>query len=81
MEVRKYHQQSFLYFKTNFYEYDLFSILKVDDIFVPRLPLNTESYKFHDWDMVYFKSHILKSVCINNNECVKDDPNCCELCV
>ncbi|XP_031625218.1 TIP41-like protein [Contarinia nasturtii] len=48
---------------------------------IPRLPVDTESYKFNgDWDIVYHKSHILKSMCTNNHKCIKDDPGCCELC-
>lgn len=50
------------------------------DISIPRLPVNTETYKFNDWDIVYYKSHILKSMCPNNQKCIKDDPGCCELC-
>lgn len=52
---------------------------QIDDI--PRLPVNTENYKFNDWDIVYDKSHILKSMCTNNQKCIKDDPGCCELCL
>lgn len=54
---------------------------QVDDDLIPRLPVNTESYKYHDWNIVYYKSHILKSMCPNNHKCVKDDPACCELCL
>lgn len=54
---------------------------QVDDDLIPRLPVNTESHKFNDWDIVYYKSHILKSMCTNNQKCIKDDPGCCELCL
>lgn len=46
-----------------------------------RLPLDKESHSFDDWTISYTKSHILKSVCINDNKCVSGEPNCCELCV
>lgn len=55
--------------------------MEVDDNIIPRLPVNTESYKFHDWNIVYHKSHILKSMCTNGQNCIKDDPGCCELCI
>lgn len=45
-----------------------------------RLPVDRESYTFDDWTIEYTKSHILKSVCINDNKCVQGDENCCELC-
>lgn len=55
--------------------------MEVDDDLIPRLPVNFESFTFHDWNIVYYKSHILKSMCPNNQKCIKDDPACCELCV
>lgn len=56
-------------------------VVQVDDILIPRLPLNTETHKFNGWEIVYHKSHILKSVCTNNNQCTKGDPAACELCL
>lgn len=46
-----------------------------------RLPVDSESHSFDDWTIAYTKSHILKSVCINDNKCVQGDEKCCELCV
>ncbi|XP_058461819.1 TIP41-like protein [Malaya genurostris] len=46
-----------------------------------KLPLDNESYSYDDWTISYTKSHILKSVCINDNKCVAGESNCCELCV
>ncbi|XP_055584823.1 TIP41-like protein [Uranotaenia lowii] len=46
-----------------------------------RLPVDNETHKFDDWTISYTKSHILKSVCTNGNNCVKGDESCCELCV
>lgn len=36
---------------------------------------------FQKWKISTTKSHILKSICTNNDECKADDPKCCELCV
>jgi len=36
---------------------------------------------FQKWKISTTKSHILKSICTNNDECKSDDPKCCELCV
>ncbi|EAT35384.1 AAEL012448-PA [Aedes aegypti] len=46
-----------------------------------RLPVDSESHTFDDWTISYTKSHILKSVCINDNKCVPGEAGCCELCV
>ncbi|XP_058059372.1 TIP41-like protein [Anopheles bellator] len=46
-----------------------------------RLPVDSETYKYDDWTISYTKSHILKSVCVNDNQCVAGDEGCCELCV
>lgn len=51
------------------------------DNIIPRLPVNSENYKFNDWQIVYTKSHILKSMCTTNGACKKDEPNCCDLCL
>ncbi|XP_059613727.1 TIP41-like protein [Phlebotomus argentipes] len=52
----------------------------IDDSGIPRLPVNTESIKYNDWNIQYTKSHILKSICTNENKCKLEEPNCCELC-
>lgn len=52
-----------------------------DEDLIPRLPVNSGHYTFHDWNINYTKSHILKSVCINGNTCKKDEPSCCDLCM
>lgn len=46
-----------------------------------HIPVDSESTKFHDFDISYTKSHILKSICTNDDKCIKDDIGCCELCV
>lgn len=46
-----------------------------------RLPVDSETHTYDDWTIAYTKSHILKSVCVNDNACVRGDPACCELCV
>ncbi|KAL9693336.1 hypothetical protein quinque_012621 [Culex quinquefasciatus] len=46
-----------------------------------RLPVDSETHTYDDWTIAYTKSHILKSVCVNDNACVRGDPSCCELCV
>ncbi|XP_019546940.3 TIP41-like protein [Aedes albopictus] len=46
-----------------------------------RLPVDSESHTFDDWTIAYTKSHILKSVCTNDNKCVQGETGCCELCV
>lgn len=51
-----------------------------NDVVIPRLPVDTETHKFHDWTIIYKKSHILKSMCINENRCKLGEPGCCELC-
>ncbi|KAH8238404.1 hypothetical protein KR032_006352, partial [Drosophila birchii] len=49
---------------------------------VARLPVSSEQIKFHDWDISYEKSHILKSICKLGigQSCSKEDANCCDLC-
>lgn len=54
---------------------------QVDDNLIPRLPVNTETYNYNDWEIIYHKSHILKSMCPNDRKCILDDPGCCELCL
>lgn len=46
-----------------------------------RLPVDSESHTYDDWTISYTKSHILKSVCINDNKCAPGEAGCCELCV
>lgn len=46
-----------------------------------RLPVDSETHSFDDWTISYTKSHILKSVCLNDNKCIAGEPSCCELCV
>ncbi|XP_035796348.1 TIP41-like protein [Anopheles albimanus] len=46
-----------------------------------RLPVDSETHQFDEWTISYTKSHILKSVCVNDNRCVAGDAGCCELCV
>lgn len=48
---------------------------------IPRLPVDEELHRFHDWDIVYQKSHILHSMCTNDRRCVPGQPDCCELCL
>ncbi|KAH8304695.1 hypothetical protein KR018_009648, partial [Drosophila ironensis] len=50
--------------------------------FAPRLPVDSESIRFHDWQISYEKSHILKSICkLGSTECcAKEDANRCDLC-
>lgn len=48
---------------------------------IPRLPVDEEVHRFHDWDIVYQKSHILHSMCTNERRCVAGHPDCCELCL
>ncbi|XP_055370996.1 TIP41-like protein isoform X1 [Condylostylus longicornis] len=52
-----------------------------EDCKVTRLPTDSDNIVFGEWTIGYSKSHILKSVCIRNeNACSKDDPDQCELC-
>lgn len=46
-----------------------------------RLPVDRETHQFDDWTIAYTKSHILKSICVNNNRCVAGEEGCCELCL
>lgn len=47
-----------------------------------RLPVDSETHTYDDWTIAYTKSHILKSICVNGeNQCVRGEPSCCELCV
>ncbi|KAH8325858.1 hypothetical protein KR067_009265, partial [Drosophila pandora] len=50
--------------------------------FVPRLPVDSEAIRFHDWAISYEKSHILKSICkMGSTQCCdKEDANRCDLC-
>lgn len=48
---------------------------------IGRLPLDTETVNFQDWKITYSKSHILKSVCPNKEQCKLGDEGCCELCL
>lgn len=50
------------------------------DTGIARLPAETESITFQDWTITYTKSHILKSVCPNGEQCKVADEGCCELC-
>uniref|UniRef100_A0A1B0EWZ3 TIP41-like protein n=1 Tax=Phlebotomus papatasi TaxID=29031 RepID=A0A1B0EWZ3_PHLPP len=52
----------------------------VDDSGIPRLPVDTETIKYNDWSIQYTKSHILKSICTNENKCKLAEADCCELC-
>ncbi|GAB0092663.1 TIP41-like protein [Sergentomyia squamirostris] len=52
----------------------------LDDAGIPRLPVNSESVKYNDWNIKYTKSHILKSICTNDNKCKLNETDCCELC-
>ncbi|CRK87788.1 CLUMA_CG001540, isoform A [Clunio marinus] len=36
---------------------------------------------FHKWKISTSKSHILKSICTNREQCKAEDKSCCELCV
>lgn len=54
--------------------------MDLDDDLIPRLPVNTETIDFDNWTITYYKSHILKSMCSNNDKCIKDDEGCCDLC-
>ncbi|XP_020808276.1 TIP41-like protein [Drosophila serrata] len=49
---------------------------------VARLPVSSEQITFHDWDISYEKSHILKSICKLGigQSCSKEDANRCDLC-
>lgn len=51
-----------------------------DDIYIPRLPVNTESVDFNDWKIAYHQSHILKSICSNEGKCIANTEVCCDLC-
>lgn len=51
-----------------------------DDNLIPRLPVHTETLNYNDWVISYNKSHILKSMCSNDNKCLKEDAGCCDLC-
>lgn len=43
--------------------------------------MDTETTTFNGWRITYTKSHILKSVCTNNEQCPRDDTaGCCEVC-
>lgn len=47
-----------------------------------RIPIDSDSVSFHGWKIGYTKSHILKSVCTNEQgQCAQEDANCCELCL
>lgn len=54
--------------------------MATDDVFIPRLPVNTESIHFNNWKIFYIRSHILKSICSNDNKCIANDDGCCDLC-
>lgn len=45
-----------------------------------KIPIDSESIQFHNWTIGYTRSHILKSMCANNEQCVQGDDGCCELC-
>lgn len=51
-----------------------------DDDLVPRLPMNSDSIAFNGWNILYTKSHILKSVCLKGSGCPAEDVDKCELC-
>ncbi|EDW82050.1 uncharacterized protein Dwil_GK25338 [Drosophila willistoni] len=53
-----------------------------EECFVPRLPVDCESTRFHDWTISYEKSHILKSICkLGSTKCCEEnDANRCDLC-
>lgn len=50
---------------------------------VPRLPIDQDSIDFQGWQISFFKSHILKSICVKGEDnCCKDSKDgSCELCV
>lgn len=50
-------------------------------LLIPRLPVDEEHHRYHDWEIVYQKSHILHSMCTNERRCVAGQPDCCELCL
>lgn len=54
--------------------------MTTDDVFIPRLPVNSDCVQFNDWHISYKQSHILKSICSNNNKCIVNDVGCCDLC-
>lgn len=57
-------------------------VLQTDaSVLIPRLPVDEERHRFHDWDILYQKSHILHSMCNNKGVCQPGQPGCCELCL
>lgn len=52
---------------------------QTNERFIPTLPKEHESFKFHGWNISYTQSHILKSVCVD--QCTEESGSPCELCV
>lgn len=55
----------------------------VNERVLPRFNnvVDKDFIQFQQWKISTTKSHILKSICVNDDKCQADDPKCCELCV
>ncbi|XP_057660256.1 TIP41-like protein [Diorhabda carinulata] len=51
------------------------------EIEIHRLPVNSEEYTINDWTMKFTKSHILHSICTNNDACNSKPEERCLLCL
>lgn len=60
-----------------------YSFQSSEERVLPRFknPVEKDFIVFQKWTISTTKSHILKSICTRNDECVEGDAECCELCV
>lgn len=78
---QNFDRSKFLCFQKKYFCLKNFKKMIYEDNLVQRLPVDTESVNFNNWDITYTKSHILKSICVNNEKCVAGESGCCDLCL